>query len=346
MRNRTLSWILMVALLSLSLVTAMACSSTSSKGGSAADFYKGKTIRFIVSSDAGGGTDLAARNIAPFLGKETGANVKVENQGTDEGTNYVYNQAPKDGTVVVIKSTNAVVGNDILKAPGTLYEADKYLYVADVNPSAKVMQISPKLPYKTLDDFRKAKGLKGGGTTAKGALALSAAVTFEVLGLDGKVITGFKGKKNLTLALARGEVDFMVTNDDGATKDEEDGYVKNFVTISAKRSAIAKDTPTIFEMGVKVPKELEAAHKYVSSGGTAVALPPGVPQDRVEFLRAAFMKVSDNKDFQEETKKLNNGVARAFSPGKELQDEVATIKANKDLASQLDTIFDKYKGVQ
>ena len=89
---------------------------------------------------------------------------------------------------------------------------------------------------------------------------------FEILGLDGKVITGFKGKKDLILALARGEADFMVTSDNTAMKDEKDGYVVNLMTTGDKRSVVVPHIPSLSELGVKVPKELEAVHTFVSSG--------------------------------------------------------------------------------
>lgn len=60
------------------------------------------------------------------------------------------------------------------------YEAEKFNYLASISLDGKIFELSPKLQDKTLDGLRKAKGLKGGGTTAKGALALAAAVMFEV----------------------------------------------------------------------------------------------------------------------------------------------------------------------
>lgn len=175
-----------------------------------ADFFRGKTIVWIFSGSAGTPGDLMTRIIAPFLGKEIGAKVKVENRNTDEGVNYVYNQGTREGLTLCTKSGNSIIGNEILKAPGVQYETDKFNYVSDVHPATSMFQLSPKCPYKTLDALRKAKGLRAGGTSAKGALAVGSAVMMEILGLDGKVITGFtdilEANDSALLASALGDI--------------------------------------------------------------------------------------------------------------------------------------------
>lgn len=309
------------------------------------EFYRGKTLSWVVASEPGSPTDLIARTVAPFLAKELGARIKVEDMKTDEGINYVYKQGTRDGLTLGSKTTDAIIGNEILKAPGVQYETDKFYFVADLYQSVKVFQLSPKLTHKTLDALRKAKGLRAGGTSTKGSIAMSSAVMLEILGLDGKVITGYQGKKNLTLAMARGEVDCLVTSDDTAMRDEKDGYVVNFMTVGDKKSAAVPHVPTLTELGVKVSKELESVHKFITSGGIAVVLPPAVPQERVEYLRRAFQSLSNNKELQKAMEKLT-GASKGFVPGKELQQEMVEIKADKELASKLDRLFKKYSAVR
>lgn len=298
-----------------------------------------------MSTNPGSGADSLARTIAPFLGTELGAKIKIENRKTDEGFNYLYSTAKRDGLVLAIKDTDSVIGNDILKAPGVHYETEKFNFVADVFPSIKLFQISPKLPYKTLDALKKAKGLRGGGTSAKGSLALSSAVMFEILGLDGKVITGYQSKKDLTLALARGEVDCMVPSDNTALRDEKDGYLINLMTTGNKKSIVVPHVPTLSELGVQIPKELMSVQAFVTSAGTAVALPPGVPPERVEYLRKAFLNLGNHKDFPKAMERLTGQYA-AFTPGAELQHTLAEIKADTQLAATIEGIFKKYTAVR
>ncbi|MBI2953119.1 MAG: hypothetical protein HYY30_02305 [Chloroflexi bacterium] len=339
--------IALIGVLSLALGLMVACAQTSQTSGPE-EFYRGKTMTWIVASGTSGGggeADTLARTITPYLAKETGTTIKVENMDGDGGMNFAYNDAKRDGLTLAIKNGDAVISNDILKAPGVLYEADKFNFLADVNPNIKTLQVSPKLPYRTLEALRQAKGLKAGGTTAKGSLATSAAMGFELLGLDGKVITGFKGKQDLVLALARGEVDFIVSSDSLADKQETDGLIVNVIAISKERSPILPKVPTMFELGVKVSKEIEGPYNYIAAGGFTAFLPPEVPKERVEYLRKIFQKLSDDKELQK-AMGTAMGSSRPFVPGKDVQETMASIKANTALVSQLDSILEKYKMAQ
>ena len=69
------------------------------------DFYAGKTIRLVVGASAGGGYDLYARALAPFLSAHLPGkpNVIVQNMPGGGGLTsvlYLDASAPKDGTVV------------------------------------------------------------------------------------------------------------------------------------------------------------------------------------------------------------------------------------------------------
>ncbi len=310
------------------------------------EFFRGKTLHWVVASGGvGDGLDLNARTIAPFLEKEIGVKVKIESRNTDEGMNYVYNQGTRDGLTLGMKTNDSIIGNEILKSPGVHYETKKLNFVADVFVSGKMFQISPKLPYKTLDALRKAKGLRAGGTSAKGTFAQGSAVMFEILGLDGQFIPGFASKKELTLAVARGEIDFMVPSDSTAKRDEKDGYVINLFALGSRRNPVVPNVPSLSELGVKIPKEMENVYNYTITGGQALALPPGVPEARVDYLRKAFQRLSNNKELREAIIKLT-GMSPDFVPGQELQQEMVTLASDKELGNKLNSLFKKYTSVR
>ncbi|MBI2953824.1 MAG: hypothetical protein HYY30_05890 [Chloroflexi bacterium] len=337
-------WASLMGILALGLGLAVACTQGPTNA-SPQEFYRGKTVTWIVSSDAGTSSDLLARAIAPYLAEETGATVKVDNMGTDEGSNWVYNEAKKDGLTFIHKSTGALTANDILQAPGTEYEVEKYLYIADVDEGIRIMAVSPDLANKTLEELRKMKGLKAGGTSAKGSIAISGAVVSEVLGLDAKVITGYSGSGKVALATKQRELDFYVISDTSAKMAEDDGMVVSFLSPNDQRSEALPNVPTMYELGVKVPKDLEGALEFVLASGQALALPPGTPADRVEYLRKIFDKLETNKELQSTLSKLK-GAQASFMSGKDLQDKIVKMKADKELAGKLNTIFDKRKAVQ
>jgi tripartite-type tricarboxylate transporter receptor subunit TctC len=128
-------------------------------------------------------------------------------------------------------------------------------------------------------------------------------------------------------------------------RDEKDGYVVNLMTTGDKRSVVLPNVPSLSELGVNIPKGMQSAHKFVTSGGPAVFLPPGVSPERVEYLRKAFQILSDNTELQKAIEKLT-GHRNPFTPGQEVQKEMAEIKADQELAVKLDAIYKKYSAVQ
>ncbi|MDP4593358.1 MAG: hypothetical protein NWT00_02185, partial [Beijerinckiaceae bacterium] len=80
-----------------------------------ADFYKGKKITMVVGYGAGGGYDTTARLLARHYGNAMPGKpgVVVQNMvgaGSLVAANYLYNNAPKDGSLIaVISSTIALL---------------------------------------------------------------------------------------------------------------------------------------------------------------------------------------------------------------------------------------------
>jgi tripartite-type tricarboxylate transporter receptor subunit TctC len=334
-----------IGVLALALVLVVPVTAPGAE--SAEQFYRDKTVTLVAAAGRPGtSTDLMARLLAPILARELGAKVMVENRGSAEGVNYVYNRAKPDGLTLLVKDTNTIQFNDLLDAPGADYELDKFNFIADVLPQSNLFGVSPKSPYQTLDDLRKAKGLKAGGTSARGNLVVSAAIMAEILGLDCKVISGYKSRKLLVLAIARQEIDLTAgVTQTGAYTDQKGGYVNYLFTHGRERSSLFPDLPTLFELGVKIPKGLEDAYGLVDGTGKTVSTPPGVSQEKVAYLRNLFSKISEDKEVQTKIKEIAKAW-HPFIPGKEVQEEMAALKKNRDLGRQIESIVHKFLAVQ
>ena len=82
--------------------------------GRADDFYKGKTIRFVVGAPAGGGYDTYARAIGRLLGNHIPGNpsMVVDNMdgaGSLIAANYVYNKAERDGLTIGVWISGQII---------------------------------------------------------------------------------------------------------------------------------------------------------------------------------------------------------------------------------------------
>ncbi len=311
-----------------------------------AQFYQGKTIDWIVSSDVGSSTDLTVRMIAPHVAAEIGAKIVVRNMGTEEGINYAYAEGTKDGLTLLSNHFGSLVSNDVLGAPGVRYEAEKFIYIVDMWPGRRVVSVTPGGPYTTYEAFIAGKGMKAGATSARGGFVTTAVLVIEALGLDAKAITGYQGAANLTLAVARGEVDFMAGGDDDAAVNEKAGTLMPLFAFSDARAATLPHVPTIFELGFTLPQNLQSAFDFVAStDGSAVALPPGVPQDRVEYLRDAFMKAGENEELQNDMLALAEPFV-PFRSGETLQQIAMTIAADTEIGEAINNLRAKHSMVK
>src|SRR5436190_4284217 len=132
-----------------------------------AAFYKGKQLRFIVGSAAGGGYDLFARIVARHFGNHIpgNPNIIVQNQPAAGGvvmTNQMFALGPKDGTVVGIP-INGIPTAPLLQS-GTQFDASKLIWLGSTNREAYVAYIWHTVPIKSVTELAE-KELTVGATT-------------------------------------------------------------------------------------------------------------------------------------------------------------------------------------
>src|SRR5499433_1457915 len=107
-----------------------------------ADFYRGKTIDLMIGYSVGGGYDVYARLIAKHLGKHIPGNPTVTPKNMDGAgslrlANWLYNVAPKDGTVfgTIGRGTgfDALLGSKTAQFDGT-----KFNWIGSANDEVSV----------------------------------------------------------------------------------------------------------------------------------------------------------------------------------------------------------------
>ena len=197
-------WLLLTAIAALSLAAL--------PGARAADFYKGKTVTFVVGFSAGGGFDTYTRLIARHFGKHLpgNPNTVVENRtgaGSLIAANYLYNKAPRDGTVIG-NWIGPLVLQQVLGNKAAKFDGRKFGWLGAPTPDSGVCALTKASGIKTMDDWFKSKRpikigavLPGGDTDDVPKLVQAA------LGFPMKLVEGYKGTSKLRLAAESGEVD-------------------------------------------------------------------------------------------------------------------------------------------
>jgi len=313
-------------------------------------FYQGKTLRIVVSSAAGGGSDTTARIIARHLPRYIPGNraIMVENMpggGDVVGINYVYNVAKPDGLTLLL-STGAPITQH-LNPPEMKFDILKMHFIGGSSESVAAFIRNDKTGIKSVSDLTKATGpIVLGGTQVGSIKDISLRVAMNLLDVKTKYVTGYGGSGPARLAFERGEINF--TQESTATitstgmRWAKEGWTSMLYQVGflGAKGNVIKD-PIWNKMGLDLPTVGEAYKMLYGKepsgaawegakalvGGYSltrmIAFSPGVSADRVTELRAAFKSMTLDSAFQEELEK--RGSAGRFLLGDEAQDVAATI---------------------
>src|SRR5215203_4401590 len=300
-----------------------------------APFYKGKTITIVVASSPGGGYDLYGRMIARHIGKHIPGNpsVVVNNMpgaASNVAAAYIYNVAPKDGTVIGALFMGAVVDPLFGNRPRPTHDTSKFNYIGNANKDVYVCLIRAEAPVKNFAETFDKEIVMGG--TAEGASTRDFSVLLKnLLGAKFKIVSGYPGSREVNLAMERGEV--------------HGGCGQSWSSVAANHRTqfnegrfkvlVQEDTAGYPELNSQgIPRTIEFAKTdeqrqildlvYSQTVfGRPYVVAPEVPKERVDALRKAFMAAIRDPDMMAEAKKIDLDID-AIS-GEELQTMIGRI---------------------
>jgi tripartite-type tricarboxylate transporter receptor subunit TctC len=282
--------------------------------------FEGKTITVVVGFAAGGGTDVSARLIAPFLAKYLpGApNVIVQNRPGADGltsANYFTQQVKPDGLELMVGASTITDPVNYRKAEAH-YDPTKWGWVGGIGRGGSVLIISKDGEKKLLDKKLEPAVMGSLGGTPH-STQQATAWGIEFLGWNAKWVMGYRGTPDVFIALERGEIDMSGTgNVQLINRLTETGKFKVLVqtgTLSdgkiVSRSEFG-DVPMfakLMEGKIKDPIQQKGFNYWYALLTTDkwVALPPNTPQPILDAYRTAFDKLFKDAEFIERAKKVS-----------------------------------------
>jgi tripartite-type tricarboxylate transporter receptor subunit TctC len=278
-------------------------------------FYKGKQINVVVGSSAGGGYDAYARLLARYMGNFVPGNpaIIVQNMtgaGSNRAAGYVYGVAPKDGTVVGAIFPGAVL-QPLLGDAAVQHDPSKLIYLGSANSDQYVCFVRADAPVKTFQDVFSQELIVGASNEGATTRDLPALLN-NVLGTKFRIVTGYAGSREITLALERNEV--QGTCGIGWTGIAtihpewfERGTVKVFAQLGIKGHADLDRMKVPLAIDFAKSADDRAVLALVMSQsifGRPFVIPPGVPAERVAALRKAFLAALQDKSLLAEGGKM------------------------------------------
>ena len=279
----------------------------------AASAQKAKPIELYVGYSVGGGYDVYARLLARHLGRQLPGNPVVvtknmEGAGSLRLANWLYRAAPKDASVIGTIG-RGIAFDPLLGGQGAQFKAGEFGWIGSANDEVSVCVSWGRKHVARFEDVL-ARELIVGGTGATADTDLFPKVLNNVLGTKFRVITGYPGGNDITLAMQRGEVQArcgwswssIKTNHAAWVKD---GTLKILAQLALEKHPDLPHVPLIMDM-VKTPEQRQVL-RLVFAGqvmGRPFLAPPGIPAERLAALRKAFMATMQDPAFLAEAEKI------------------------------------------
>jgi len=287
------------------LFVAAGMTATSARADAVEDFYRGKTITFLVTYPPGGSYDVYARLVAEHMprfipGKPDIIVQNMPGGGGSLGMNHFYKTAPKDGTMLVFPP-DAYALAQLMTPKRAKWNAGKMISIGRIVSVNPVLMVRGDAPARTKAEMMKTE-IVVGCTGRSSQSFIMPAMMKHFIGFKWKLVCGYKGSAPLTLALERGEVhaqssawaSWRIRHKDRISS----GELIPFVQVGLARESEVHNVPLMQDL-TDDPK-IKQVFEFVSAGsalGRSIAGPPGMPADRVAAMRKAFNELMKDPAF-------------------------------------------------
>jgi tripartite-type tricarboxylate transporter receptor subunit TctC len=275
------------------------------------DALAGKSVQMIIGFGPGGGYDLWGRTVGRHIGRYLPGhpNVVAQNMpgaGSYTAASYIFNIAPKDGTVLGIIARDAALG-PLSGAAGARFDPTKLSWIGTPAKETNVCIAYHTAQVKTVQDLFDKQLIVGDTGPGTGTRSYPKVLS-ELLGMKFKLVGGFPASSDVFLAMERGEVDGICESLDSIKIRRPDWIATKKVSIlfqgGAEPNPELKDVPFVLDLARNGEQRQAIEFLYAGQGiGRPFVAPPDLPADRLKMLRTAFDATMKDADFVAEVKK-------------------------------------------
>ena len=281
------------------------------------DYYKGRTITWILSAGAGGGYSTYAQAFAPYWsahlpGKPGFSIQNMPGAGGIRAMQYLYANAPRDGGVVALVHSSVPFA-PLFDLPGSNFDPRQFNWIGSLASESELCVAWRASGVETWRDLLTKEFIVGGTGGGSQMETLPLAIN-RLFGTHIKIVSGYNSGAEVDLAMERGEVQGRCSI--GASSIDStrpEWFAKNLVSVpvqvSLRHDPRFPNAPTLLELAQdeQTRRILRVLLSYEEMERPLLA-PPGVPPERVAALRSAFHEAMSDPGFLAEAKRLNIGV--------------------------------------
>ena len=276
------------------------------------DFYKGRSITMLIGSGAGGGYDIYSRVLARHMGRHIPGSPHIipknmGGAGSIKATNYLYNAAPRDGSIFAAVF-NTLPVQPLIGRKGVKYDATKLNWIGSIGKLQNICTTFHKSPINT---FEKAKTnqVVVAATGASGNAAVYPKLFNRLFKTKFKVVTGYKSSGAL-LAVTRGEADGICgMGYQTLLASAPEWILENKLNILAQIGLnphpALPNVPMVLDMVKnKADRDLLTFLMIPQEMGRPYTAAPGLPKARLAALRSAFDATMKDPAFLRDAEKV------------------------------------------
>jgi tripartite-type tricarboxylate transporter receptor subunit TctC len=270
---------------------------TESVAARAAEPYAGQTIYFSSSTDPGGGFDVYVRLLTRHIGRHVAGNPTIVAQNRPGGgglilANHLYNVAARDGTQVGLIPAYVLL-EERWKNPQAKFDPARFVWIGNMNREVDHCSVWHTTGIAKPEDFFTREVILGASGVSGGSYIMPILMN-EELGTKFRPILGFESNANRTLSMERGEImgqcgTYLSSIKNSSMREVESGRLRIIWQMGLEKHPDFANVPLAIDYA-KTPEARQMLEMFFASAtvGRAFAVPPGVPEDRVAALRAAF----------------------------------------------------------
>ena len=303
-----------------------------------ADFYRGRTVKFVSGFTPNGEYDSQLRILARHIGRHIPGQPQIiassmPGAGSMILANHLYKVAEADGTFVGMFAMQVAV-EPFLKNEAVQFDPLKFNWIGSLERNHQYCAIAPAsgIPGSFEEMLRKdAKETPFGTSAPASELYRNTAVLNNLLGARIRLVSGYGGMPAIKLALQRGEVNGVCGLTAAALRREflsdlASGRLKLVLQINGEPTAEFGKVPHVFDYAAN-PDQRELLNYFYGTLtlGRPIAVPPAVSADRVAALRAAFESTLKDEAFLQDAKKINLDLSP--TSGMDLADQVRRLSS-------------------
>jgi tripartite-type tricarboxylate transporter receptor subunit TctC len=192
-------------------------------------------------------------------------------------------------------------------------------------------------PFAKIDGFFSAKDpVKFGSSGRIDSMGDAASIFCRATNVPCKLITGYKGSSEVSLALLRGEVNAQVTSESQTAKLVKGGKIVAVAVLAPNTAPLLPQAKSIFDL-VKLNPEQDKWLRFragVSDVGRTLVVPDGLPAERLALLRKAVREIMTDKNFVAAAEKARRPIA--YAPPEESENIIKGIFAKLSAKERTD----------